>query len=152
MSEESPNDKLAATRAARAKLAAEREAVISASADEAALAAEERALRDETALFAAEKAHGKTGEKIAVLRGIGAKECDIAIVKRPSAVTFRKFQALETVGESELLQLVAPCVVYPDAGVWDRIVSNEQPGLLLRAAKAVSYLAGVRASDDLGKA
>jgi hypothetical protein len=149
---EDTEKKLAAARAARAALQAEREKAIAAVSAEEALAAEERALRDETALFTAEKAHGKSGEKIGVLKGVGAKECDIVILKRPNPVAFKKFQALEAVGQTELEQLVAPCVVYPTIDVWDRIISNEQPGLLLRAAKAVSYLAGVREKDDLGKA
>lgn len=144
--------RLASVRAARSKLRAERDTAEAAGADAAALASEERALRDDSAIFEAERKHGKQGEKIAVVKGVGAKECDVVIVKRPNAVTFKGFQDLEEPKLLDVEKLVGPCVIYPSLEVFDRIHSVEQPGVLLRAADAVAYLAGVRKAVDQGKA
>ena len=152
MADKTAEERIAAARAARAALRAERDAAAAERADEEAAAHEERALKDEQAIVAAEKQHGKQGEKIYVVTGVNAKECDLVIVKRPNAVAFKAFQDLEKASVLDFEKLVAPCVVYPDLGTFDRLISLEQPGLLLRAAKGVSYLAGVRMNEDTGKA
>lgn len=150
--ETSTEEKLLAVRAQRAALAAERAAAEAAAATAEALAREERALRDDAAIFAAEKAHGKQGEKIFVVKDVGVPACDVVILKRPNAVAFKGFQDLDKAGIHDVEQLVLPCVVYPSKDVFDRLHSLEVPGLLTRCARAVAYLAGMRKADEQGKA
>ncbi len=149
---ESNDDRLARVRAQRAALAAERDALQAAQAPVEALAREERALRDDAAIFAAEKQHGKQGEKIFVVKDVGSAACDVVILKRPNAVAFKGFQDLDKAGINDVEQLVLPCVVYPSKDVFDRLHSLEAPGLLTRCARAVAYLAGMRKADEQGKA
>lgn len=145
-------ERLARVKASRAALAAERDARAAAAADAEALASEERALRDEAAIFDAEKRLGKQGEKIFVVKDVGSPLCDVVIVKRPNAVAFKGFQDLDKAGVNDVEKLVTPCVVYPSIDVFDRLQSTEIPGLLTRCARAVAYLAGMRKADEQGKA
>lgn len=144
--------KLAAIRASRARLRAERDAEQAAKADEDELKREQRALKDESAIFDAERKIGKQGEKIFVVKDVNHPDFDVVVVKRPNAVAFKQFQDLEAPKTIDIEKLVAPCVVYPSIDAFDKAQATEIPGLLLRAAKGVSYLAGVRKADEQGKA
>lgn len=139
-------------RAQRAELRAARAEAEAANAEAEALAAEKRALRDDQAIVDAEKSIGKQGERIYVVTRVGAPECDVVILKRPNPVAFKFFQDLDAPKIKNIEELVTPCVVYPSQAVFDRLITTDQPALLMRAAQGVSYLAGARRTEEQGKA
>jgi predicted transcriptional regulator len=118
--------RLAAARARRTEIAAAR-----AKRDEALelserLAAEERGVKDDEALEAAERKHGAIGKGIVVLR----TDLGCVIVKRPPGPLYKRFAEITdkiTVVDCE--KLVRPSIVYPgdverevvDMGAVDRI-------------------------------
>jgi hypothetical protein len=146
----SPEDELAALRAKRQALRAAQDAEAAAHATADAIAKERRALADDEARAAARKSEG--AGKYAVVEGIGAASHDIVILKRPHAAAFKAFQDKEGAKLDDIEALVKPCVIYPDAAAFDRLVTTEQPAVLVRCAEAVCYLAGARRSTELGKA
>lgn len=108
------------------------------------LAAAQQALADEEALDAAEREHGA--------RRIGTIETAMGkvILKRPHMNTFRKFQDKGNTDSNTLEFLVRPCLVHPTMADFERYCA-EEPATLIRAANAVSALAGVRAEELAGK-
>lgn len=139
-------------RAKRAELRAARAAEQAANAEADEIRREIRALADDEAIVAAEKSIGKQGDRIYVVTNVDAPECDVVILKRANPVAFKRFSDLEAPQTKHIEELVSPCVVYPSADVFDRLVTTEKPALLLRCAKGVAYLAGARASEEQGKA
>lgn len=136
--------RLAAAKAARAALAAR--ATETAEADELAaeVAAEERALKEETALQQLVEQHGAA--KLAkVDTPMGA-----VILLRPTAAAFNRFQEYETFKVEHAKQLVLPCVKYPTIPEFEEIL-REQPGTLIVCATAINHLAGVRKEQLSGK-
>ncbi len=109
------------------------------------LAAERMALADAEAIEAAERDHGGA-RRIAVLR----TEMGAVIVKRAHAATFRRFLDVGKTDTETLEKLVRACLVYPVLSEFERIC-NDLPLTLVRAADAVSKLAGIRAEDVAGK-
>lgn len=146
----SPDDELAALRAKRQALRNAQDAETATRATADAIAKERRALGDDEARAAARKAHAPG--TFAVVEGVGAASHDIVILKRPHAAAFKAFQDKEGAKLDDIEALVKPCVVYPEAAVFDRLVTTEQPAVLVRCAEAVCYLAGARRSTELGKA
>ena len=148
--EQDPQDRLVALKARRKALA---ESEAAKAADEAtadAIRKEERALRDDEARAKARAEHGK--DCIATVTGVNAPSFDCVIVKRPNPAAFKAFQDKDGVNGEVLEALVGPCVVYPTRSEFDKLITFEQPGVLVRVSEAVCYLAGVRKSSELGKA
>lgn len=135
-------EQLKVLRAKRAELAAAREAKEAQQALELELVAEQRALRDEQALTDAIDKYG------AVDRAIATVETDmgLVIVRRASAIKFRRFQDKEEYSTDDVLSLVRPCLVHPSAPDLDAML-EEQPALITRLGSAVARLAGVRTKE-----
>ena len=94
-----------------------------------------------------EKAEEKYGiDRVGVVR----TRLGCVIVKRPNAVLYKRFQDRESAKTQDLEKLVRPCLVYPDAAAFDRIL-EEQPATLTRVADCVVELAGFRAKEVSGK-
>jgi hypothetical protein len=139
-------EKLAAAKAARAKLAEEAAAKAAEAAPAETLAAEELALANETAIAAAAKEYGKRDVHFGVVEALDGR---IVIVKRANPVAFRKFISSDLEGAAALQEmelLVRPCRVYPDAPAFDRLL-DDLPATLVDCATAVSRLSGVRAKE-----
>jgi hypothetical protein len=111
-----------------------------------ALAREERALRDATAIEAAEEEHGPLGRKIAAID----TDLGVVIVKRPNHIAFKRFQDSESATTVEFEKLVRPCLVHPASAEFDRML-EEHPAILTRVANQVVVLAGVRLKEVAGK-
>lgn len=144
-----PEQHLAALKAKRAALKAA-SAETDSEATARAIAVETRALADDEARAAARKKYG--AGKYAVVEGIGEHGFDIVIVKRPHAAAFKAFQDKEGAKLDDIESLVTPCVVYPQPEIFSKLITVDQPAVLLRCAEAVCYLAGARKSGELGKA
>ncbi len=138
--------RLTQLRAERAELAKARAARESGAAEKEQLEAEERALRDEQAIDAAETEHGPAGRKIAIVE----TDLGVVIVKRANALLFRRFMDQGSTKHVELEKLVRPSLVHPDGAAFDRIL-DAQPAVLMRCADAIAKLAGVRAEEAAGK-
>lgn len=123
-------------RAKRAELAAYRRSV----------EAKEYALRDAPEIAAAEAEHGPIGERIAVI------ETDLGaiVIKRPEPVVFKRFQDKGSTKTDDLLALVRPCLVYPDAKRFGEIL-DALPATLSRLADEAVTLAGLRTKEAAGK-
>lgn len=139
-------EKLAAARARRTKLAAEREQKNAAKVLESALAAEEQGIVDDEAIAKIDDEHGPEGREFKVLRtDLGA-----VVVKRAPGPAFKKFQDLKARPnhkETELCeQLARPCVIHPSKERFDEML-REQPYIATRCADAIAVLAGVRAEE-----
>jgi hypothetical protein len=147
--EPTAEERLAAVKAARRKIAEASKAAEDAAALELAIAHEERALKDETAIEAAKRKHG--AKNIVVIRDVGAKTFDVVILKRAHAAAFKAFQDKEGFKLSDVEELVTPCVEYPAKDAFETHHTHEAPMVLSRCAEGVAYLAGMRKSSDLGK-
>lgn len=141
-------ERLESARKAREELAASRKPSEE-EALEAAAVAEELALKNDQAVAAAEKEHGK--KNIAVVTTDG----DCVIVKRPNSVLFRKFQdevakndGIATSDQQE--RLVFSCLVYPDKPRFGAM-TEEQPVLIQRCLLAIADLAGAKRAELGGK-
>lgn len=134
--------KLRELRAQRAQLVAAREARAAEQAEAEEIAAEERALRDEQALNDAIEKHGPLGTHVAVVETRLGK----VILKRASAMKFRRFQDQGDATTEDVAALVRPCVVHPTPGELDNIL-DELPASLLAMASAVIALAGQRSAE-----
>lgn len=144
MSDKDLKARLAAAKAARAALAAK--ASETAEADELAaeVAAEERALKEETALQQLVEQYGAA--KLAkVDTPMGA-----VILLRPSAAAFNRFQEHDGVKVENIKALVTPSVKYPTITEFEEIL-RELPGTLIVCATALNHLAGVRKDQLSGK-
>lgn len=135
-------EELRVIRAKRAELAAKREAAEAAAELERELDAERRALRDEQALCDAIEKHGALDKGVAVVES----SLGLVVVRRSSAMKFRRFQDKETCTTEDIMGLVRPCVVHPPLTELDDML-DEQPALLARIGNAVARLAGVRLSE-----
>jgi len=144
MSDDDTQD-ISALRAKRAELAAARQAGVEARAQARALGLEQLALRDEVALDDAIDKHGDVDVSIAVVQ----TDKGMIILKRASAMKFRRFQDKGAATTEDVNALVRPCVVWPSQGELD-VILEELPATLLRMASAVITLAGQK-SDDLAK-
>lgn len=136
--------RLAAAKTARAALAAK--ATEAAEADELAaeVAAEERALKEETALQQLVEQYGAA--KLAkVDTPMGA-----VILLRPTAAAFNRFQEYDGFKVEHLKQLVLPCVKYPTIPEFEEML-REQAGILIACGTAINHLAGVRKDQLAGK-
>lgn len=139
-------DRLAKAKADRAAIAnakADREAA-RALADE--VAAEELAARNEAAISQAECDHGQVGKLITVVD----TDLGVIILRRANSLLFKRFQDSGKTTTADCDKLVRPCLVYPDAAMFDRII-DELPATMIRLANAVSVLAGVRTEEATGK-
>jgi hypothetical protein len=142
--------RIAATRAERARVQAEREQRDKARELHDELEREERALKDEQAIADAELEHGPLGKRIEAVRtGQG-----VVIVRRPNPASFRRWQdrnvSSKDITMDDAEQLVRPALVHPDKVTFDAWV-KEEPGILPRCAAACSRLAGARLEELAGK-
>lgn len=139
-------DRLAAARAAREAREAKREDNARAQKLQDEIEAEERAIKDLDLLDKIEAEHGPENKRWRkVITGQG-----LVIVVRPALPTFRKYQDKGKTDSASLDQLVRPCLLHPSKAEFDAIVAAE-PAVLMRAANAVCYLAGVRKDDAAGE-
>ncbi len=117
-------------------------------AEESALQEEvedaEREARDVLAILKAESEYG--AKRIAVC----TTPMGCVIVRRPHAVTFKRFQDKGDAKNADCETLVRKCLAHPDAAGFDRIV-EEYPGIVVTAANAVVELAGINAREVSGK-
>lgn len=125
-----------AARAQRAELAAYRRTV----------EAKERAIKDAPEIERAEAEHGPIGEKIAVIE----TDMGAIVIKRPEPAVFKRFQDKGATKTDDLLALVKPCLVYPDAKRLGTIL-DALPATLSRLADEAVTLAGLRAKEVSGK-
>lgn len=109
------------------------------------LAAAQQAVRDEQALQDAIDANGAVGVHLATVQTAAG----MVILKRATAMRFRRFQDKGEATTEDVLALVRPCVVWPSAGELD-VLLNDLPATLTRLASAVITLAG-QGGDDLVK-
>lgn len=144
----SPEDRLAAVKAKRRALLEAEKAESDSKAITDAIAAEERAFKDETAIAAAKR---KLGKSMVVIRDVGAKDFDIVILKRSHAAAFKAFQDKDAFKLDDVEDLVMPCVEYPAKDAFSKLITHDAPMVLTRCAEGVAYLAGMRKSTDLGK-
>lgn len=136
---------LQALREQRAALAAAREARTAEAEAARELEVAQRELRDEIALNDAIEKHGEVGTHLAVLQ----TSSGLVIIKRSSAMKFRRFQDKGDATTEDVLALVRPCVVWPSPAELD-VMLEDLPATLTRIASAVIELAGQR-SGELGK-
>jgi len=139
-------DKIATVRAAREKLAAQREARAQADELAAKLAAEELGLRSEQAIEAAEQEHGALDKKIRVVQ----TDMGIVIVKRAHPAVFKRFIDRGKHSMQDLEELGRKCLVFPTLTEWEAMC-NEQTAIINRTADAIAWLAGMRAEDVSAK-
>jgi hypothetical protein len=137
--------KLRELRAQRAALVSARLARDTEREEAEEIAAEERALRDEAALNDAIEKHGPLGTHVAVVETLLGN----VILKRASAMKFRRFQDKGDANTEDVAALVRPCVVWPSPGELD-VILDELPATLVRMASVVIELAGQR-SGELAK-
>lgn len=142
---ETPTDRqteLQHLRAQHARLEAERAEREAAADEEDEIIAARRAVREAEALNKAIGEHGRVDHGIATIE----TTIGLVIVKRASALRFRRFQDQGEYKYENLLKLVTPCVVYPDADRFSQML-DEQPAILTLAGNAVARLAGIRKED-----
>lgn len=106
------------------------------------LEAARREVADAEAVNAAITEHGKPGVKIEIVDTTLGK----VIVKRCSAMRYKKFQDIGDFSAEKCEQLVRPNVVYPTLSVFDAM-ADEQPMIVFRCANALSRMAGTRKED-----
>lgn len=138
--------RLAHAKSERARLAAAREQRAAERELLDQIEDEEKELKNEQALAKAECEHGPIGKKIgAVYTKLG-----VVIVKKPNHVHFRRFQDQSESTSKEFLQLVRPCVVYPDLTTFDQWL-EEQPAILAACGTEACRLAGSKIKEAAGK-
>jgi hypothetical protein len=142
----SEQDELAKVRAERAALSEARAQREEARSIAEQLENETRALRDEQAIAKAEEEIGPQGKRIMCIQ----TDMGVVIVKKPHAVSFRKFQDKGETDHEDLLKLVSPCLVYPSKEQF-AVLLDDLPATLQRCANAVATLAGVRVKEVTGK-
>lgn len=139
------NGRLAELKAARAQLAADREARATLTAEQQ-IAIEERALADDQALARAESEIG------ALDREIKSVDTDmgVVIVKRAHPAVYRRFSAKMTRSASggldEARELASACRVHPSAEELDRIFER-MPHVAVQCASKIIELAGARSEE-----
>jgi hypothetical protein len=138
--------RLEVARLERDRLAKERASRDSRRALTEKLADEERDLKNEQAIDAAEQEHGDVGTKLATVY----TRSGVVIVKRAHSAAFRRFQDVGKQTTTECEKLLRPCLVYPDPPTFDKWADAE-PAIILRTANAICTLAGVRTDEAAGK-
>ena len=108
-----------------------------------AIAEEEQAIEDEEAIAKAEQEIGPERKKIYVVRTAAG----VVIVKAPNHILFKRFVDTEDKDTVALERLVRPCLVYPPADRFDRMLESKA-AILIKIADAVSWLAGWRAKEN----
>lgn len=106
------------------------------------LADETRAVAELEVVEKIEADHGQKGvgwDRVATPEGA-------IFVKKPKAATYRKFVDDEKTNTEALGKLVKPCLVYPDAPEYMRLV-DEYPAALTACADTVVRLAGHKKSE-----
>lgn len=136
-----PSPELAALRARRAELETER-AALETPTDDEQLETERRAVADAEAINKAIQEHGRVGVNIEVVDSTIGK----VIVKRCSAMRYKKFQDIGDFSSEKCEQLVRPNILYPTITAFDAMV-EQQPMIATRCANALSRMAGVRKED-----
>lgn len=133
--------KLAALRARRAELEAERSALETPTEDEQ-LVAEQRAVDDAAAINRAIQQHGRPGIKWEII------ETDLGkvLITRCSAMRYKKFQDVGEYSVEKCEQLIRPNIIYPETSVLNAMLA-EQPIIAVRCANALGRMAGVRRDD-----
>lgn len=126
-------------RAQRAALQAQRAAKEAKDEEASELAKEKLQLRDEQALNDAIEKYGPVGKSIATVE----TDLGIVILRRASALKYRRFQDKGSFSVEDVTALVRPCVVWPSAGELD-VLLDELPATLTRLASAIVSLAGHR--------
>lgn len=137
--------KLRELKTQRAALVAAREAGEASRAEAREIEEAERALRDEQALNDAIEKYGDVGVQIAVVE----TSLGNVILKRASAMKFRRFQDASPITTHDVETLVRPCVVHPSLAEFD-IIMHDLPAVLQRLGSAVIALAGQK-SEELAK-
>lgn len=107
--------------------------------------AEERSLANEKKLAELEQQHGPAGKAIKAVY----LDAIMIVVKKPNHLHVKRFMDKEETKTEDLDLLVRPCLLYPSKAEFDALV-EENAALLVKAANAVSYLAGFR-KEDLSK-
>lgn len=107
--------------------------------------AEERSLANEKKLAELEQIHGPQGKAIKAVY----LDAIMVVVKKPNHLHVKRFMDKEETKTEDLDMLVRPCLLYPSKAEFDALV-EENAALLVKAANAVSYLAGFR-REDLAK-
>ena len=131
--------KLAELRAQRAALAEAAARRMEPTPDEL-LALEERSLKEDTALDAAQVQHGARAVRM-VRTDAGA-----VILRRPHIAAFRKFQDAGELTSESAEELVKASLIYPSKVELDKLL-REVPGCLTTLASVCVELAGFRAKD-----
>jgi hypothetical protein len=139
--ENTPNPELAALRARRAQLEAERVELLEPSDDEQ-IEIEKRRIADAEAINALIQERGAPGVKWEVIETSLGK----VAVSRCSAMRYKKFQDVADFSSEKIEQLVRPNVIYPALPVFDAM-NEDQPMIATRCANAMSRMAGVRKED-----
>jgi hypothetical protein len=139
-------ERLKAAREKRANLARARADRDAEKAKLAELEAEERRAADEEAIAKAEDEHGELNKRIRPVY----TDMGVVIVRRPNVAAFNAFVEKKSPTHADLYNLASPCVVHPDPSRFEAMLA-EQPFVLVRAADAVAWLAGVRKEEIEGK-
>lgn len=108
--------------------------------------AAERAVVEAEAISALEETHGPIGRVIDVV----ATREGAVVVRRPEAITFRKFQDKASFKTVDLEAFVRPCLLYPSREAFDRLC-EVVPAALTLAANAVARLGGMGQEEIAGK-
>lgn len=115
---------------------------------EAEAEAAEIAVKDAAAILAAEKATGRQGHMIEVIR----TRLGCIILGRPNKTLYRKFcDESESAKQEDIEALVRKSRLYPDEAEFSKILS-ELPGTLGELGAALGRLAGVQSAESRGKA
>lgn len=129
-----------ALRARAAAIAAARVQREEATAVTDELAKARRDLADEEAIEKAIAEHGRIDEKIAVVRSA----LGVVIVKRPSAMRFKKLQDQGAdFSSTEVERFVRPSLLYPDPDRFDQM-TEDLPAIWMDCCSAMFRLCGVR--------
>lgn len=140
-----PEARAAELRAKRIEMQAARAAGEAERATARAVAFEEQALLDEEALQKLIDEHGDVGVGLATVQ----TTMGLIVLKKASAIRFRRFQDKDKPSAEDVLQLVSPCVVHPTPAQFS-VILNELPAVLMRLASEVISLAG-QTGEDLSK-
>jgi hypothetical protein len=138
----------------RAKIKADRAALVAKVAErdatqdpEAELRREELALANETAIFEAEAKHGRIRD--GKLGAIDVPYFGVAIFKQPQPHFYKAFMTGKSAND-DAEKLVKHALVYPSLPTFDGWL-EAQPALLEVAASTVVHLAGRRSKEVEGK-
>jgi hypothetical protein len=153
-----PQDRLAQLERARAEREKSRAAAAELALVEAAIRNEERIVRLEAAVAAAEKVHGPDGKKILVVHAAypDGEIVDSVIVHAPSAVAWKAFKhgsrqdAKPSEKEVAVDRLWRACLVSPAEDEVNKLV-DRFPILADDLAAAACRLAGFRTEEVKGK-